>query len=200
MTALIATVAGGYLLGSVPFGYLLVRVFRGQDIRLTGSGNIGATNVSRTSPVLGFVTLLLDALKGFAAVGFAHALFPGQNILLGVAGLAAVAGHMFPIWLRFRGGKGVATALGSLVAFAPKTTLALIGVFAVTLLLFRYVSLASIVAAASFPALGSVIEPRGGKAPLLAFSAAAGLIIARHYQNIGRLINHTEPRFQWRRR
>ena len=200
MTALIATVAGGYLLGSVPFGYLLVRVFRGQDIRLTGSGNIGATNVSRTSPALGFVTLLLDALKGFAAVGFAHALFPGQNILLGVAGLAAVAGHMFPIWLRFRGGKGVATALGSLVAFAPKTTLALIGVFAVTLLLFRYVSLASIVAAASFPALGSVIEPRGGKAPLLAFSAAAGLIIARHYQNIGRLINHTEPRFQWRRR
>src|SRR5207253_4299053 len=103
----------GYLLGSIPFGYLLVRVFRGADVRTTGSGNIGATNVARTSPVLGVITLLLDAMKGFGAVWAASVLFPGQPMIPFVAGFAAVAGHIFPLWLRFKGGKGVATGLGS---------------------------------------------------------------------------------------
>src|SRR5271163_1797552 len=116
MKSLLITAAVSYLLGTVPFGYLLLRIFRGQDVRQTGSGNIGATNVSRTSPVLGALTLLLDGLKGLAAVVITRTLFPGQPFLLGTAAVLAIVGHMFPLWLDFRGGKGVATGLGS---FAP---------------------------------------------------------------------------------
>ena len=117
VTALLA-----YLLGSLPFGYLLVLAFRGQDVRDTGSGNIGATNVSRTSPALGIVTLLLDAAKGFAAVALVHfVLYPGSHLLATLAALCAIVGHMFPVWLRFRGGKGVATSLGSFLLLAPQS-------------------------------------------------------------------------------
>src|SRR5271167_2239691 len=115
MTAFVITAAYSYCLGAIPFGYLLVRAFRGQDIRQTGSGNIGATNVSRTSPGLGALTLVLDALKGLAAVAITRMLFPGHNTLLGAAALFAIVGHAFPVWLGFRGGKGVATGLGSFV-------------------------------------------------------------------------------------
>src|ERR1700743_3745723 len=107
MTALILTIAVSYLLGCIPFGYLLVKVFRGQDIRQSGSGNIGATNVSRTSPALGILTLGLDALKGVAAVAITRFVFPDHPVLAGVAALCAVVGHVFPLWLKFRGGKGV---------------------------------------------------------------------------------------------
>ena len=106
MHPILITVAMGYFLGSVPFGYLLVRAFRGADVRTTGSGNIGATNVARMSPVLGVVTLLLDAMKGFGAVWAVSVLFPGQPMIPFVAGFAAVAGHIFPLWLRFKGGQG----------------------------------------------------------------------------------------------
>src|SRR6202158_2355383 len=114
---LIAVVS--YLLGSIPFGYLLVRVFRGEDVRQSGSGNIGATNVSRKSPALGILTLLLDALKGTAAVCVAYAMARTYP-LMSRAALCAVLGHMFPVCLKFRGGKGVAPGLGSFVVIAPK--------------------------------------------------------------------------------
>src|SRR5215467_11316803 len=102
--------AVSYLLGSIPFGLILVRVFRGEDVRASGSGNIGATNVARMSPTLGIATLILDAAKGMAAVVIARTFFGGANarLIMTLAALWAVLGHMFPIWLKFRGGKGVA--------------------------------------------------------------------------------------------
>src|SRR5271166_3411611 len=158
MSTLVLIAAASYLLGSIPFGYLLVRIFRGEDVRQSGSGNIGATNVSRKSPVLGVVTLVLDALKGTAAVGLTYRLSGmavGEKpyMAMSVAALFAVLGHMFPVWLKFRGGKGVATGLGSFVVIAPKAVLVAAGIFIAVVALFRYVSLGSIVAVASFPLL-----------------------------------------------
>ena len=181
MSGWIATVALSYLLGSIPFGYLLLRAFRGQDVCKSGSGNIGATNVARSSPALGILTLLLDASKGLAAVALAQALFPSQRILGGVAALVAIVGHIFPLWLRFRGGKGVATGFGSFLMLAPKAVLLTIGVFVAVVLLFRYVSLGSIVAVSVFPFFAILVDG-GRKTPaLFAFSAAAAiLIVFRH--------------------
>jgi glycerol-3-phosphate acyltransferase PlsY len=199
MTAFVLTIAYSYLLGSIPFGYLLVRVFRGQDVRQIGSGNIGATNVSRTSPGLGALTLILDALKGLTAVAVTHLLFPGNNVLLGAAAFVAIVGHMFPVWLRFRGGKGVATGLGSFVLLTPKTILVMVAIFIVIFLAFRYVSLASILTVALFPLLAWILEPYRDVPQMLAFITAASLlIIAKHHENIRRLLAHTESRFQWR--
>jgi glycerol-3-phosphate acyltransferase PlsY len=201
MPTFVLTAAYSYLLGSIPFGYILVRIFRGEDIRQTGSGNIGATNVSRTSPGLGALTLILDALKGLAAVAITRMLFPGHNTLLGAAALCAIVGHMFPVWLRFRGGKGVATGLGSFVILAPKTILVMVAVFVVIFLAFRYVSLASILTVALFPLLAWILEPRGDNTTMLAFLTAASLlIIVQHHENIRRLLAHTESRFQRSRR
>jgi glycerol-3-phosphate acyltransferase PlsY len=200
MTAFILTAAYSYLLGSIPFGYLLVRAFRGQDVRQTGSGNIGATNVSRTSKGLGALTLVLDALKGLTAVVITRMNFPGNKTLLGAAALFAIVGHMFPVWLRFRGGKGVATGLGSFIALTPKTVLVMFAIFVVIFLVFRYVSLASIVAVALFPLLAWIIEPERATSRVLPFIAASSLlIISKHHENIRRLLDHTESRFQWRR-
>jgi acyl phosphate:glycerol-3-phosphate acyltransferase len=201
MTSFVLTAAYSYLLGSIPFGYILVRAFRGQDVRQTGSGNIGATNVSRTSPGLGALTLILDALKGLTAVVLTRMLFPGHNALLGAAGLFAMMGHMFPVWLGFRGGKGVATGLGSFILVTPKTILVMIGIFVVVFLAFRYVSLASILTVALFPVLAWILEPDRAPSQVLPFIAAASLlIIAKHHENIRRLLAGTESRFQWRRR
>src|SRR6266700_2504067 len=120
-----------YLLGSIPFGYLLVRIFRKQDIRATGSGNIGATNVARSGAKgLGIATLLLDLGKAFAAVKIAQHLAPGDYD----PAVAAILGHVFPIWLSFRGGKGVASALGVFFALTPASALSIFGVFLVILL------------------------------------------------------------------
>jgi len=200
MTAFLVTAAGSYILGSIPFGYLLVRIFRKQDIRQTGSGNIGATNVSRTSPALGILTLLLDALKGLAAVTLTRILFPGQTVLLGLAAFTAIIGHMFPIWLKFRGGKGVATGLGAFAVIVPKTVLAMIGLFIAIFLAFRYVSLASIVTVAVFPLLAWMLQPHPTSPQMLAAVVASSvLIVMKHYENLRRLIAGTEPRFQWRR-
>jgi glycerol-3-phosphate acyltransferase PlsY len=186
-----------YLLGSLPFGYLLVRAFRGEDVRQTGSGNIGATNVSRTSPALGMLTLSLDALKGFVAVASVwFVVYPGNKVLSALAALFAILGHMFPPWLKFRGGKGVATAMGAFVLLAPKAILIAIGIFFAVLLLFRYVSLASIVAVALFPLLaiklGYDAQPEVGW--IIVFSAL--LIILKHRGNLRRLVAGTEPRFR----
>jgi acyl phosphate:glycerol-3-phosphate acyltransferase len=200
MTTFVLTAAYSYLLGSIPFGYLLVRAFRGQDVRRTGSGNIGATNVSRTSKGLGALTLVLDALKGLTAVLITRMFFPGNKTLLGTAALFAIVGHMFPVWLRFRGGKGVATGLGSFIALTPKTVLVMFAIFVVIFLVFRYVSLASILTVALFPLLAWILDPDRATSRVLPFIAAASLlIILKHHENIRRLLEHTESRFQWRR-
>jgi acyl phosphate:glycerol-3-phosphate acyltransferase len=201
MPAFVLTAAYSYFLGSIPFGYILVRAFRGQDVRQTGSGNIGATNVSRTSLGLGALTLILDALKGLAAVAITRMISPGNNRLLGAAALSAIVGHVFPIWLRFRGGKGVATGLGSFVILAPKTILVMVAVFFVIFLAFRYVSLASVLTVALFPLAAWILDLRGDNPTMLAFLTAASLlIIIQHHENIRRLLAHTESRFQWSRR
>jgi len=199
MPAFPIVVAFSYLLGSIPFGYILLRIFRGEDVRQTGSGNIGATNVARSSPGLGVLTLVLDALKGLAAVLAARALFPGQDLLPAVAALAAVLGHMFSVWLKFRGGKGVATGLGSFALIAPKAILVMVFVFVVLVLAFRYVSLASIVGVALFPVLALLFDGHLRTPKMLALMVAASVfIIARHYENIRRLMAGSEPRFRWR--
>jgi glycerol-3-phosphate acyltransferase PlsY len=196
----VLTAAFSYLLGSIPFGYILVRIFRGQDVRQTGSGNIGATNVSRTSPRLGVLTLVLDALKGLAAVALAHAQFPGQDMLASTAALFAILGHMFPVWLKFRGGKGVATGLGSFAMLAPKAVLLVVGIFVAVALAFRRVSLASIITVALFPILAWLLDGNGNQTPMLALMALASvLIITKHHENIRRLLAGTEPHFQLRR-
>jgi len=199
---LLITVAFSYLLGSIPFGFLLMRVFRGQDVRRSGSGNIGATNVARSSPFLGFLTLLLDAGKGLAAVWLARMFFgaEGPLPLTAVAALSAVVGHMFPVWLKFRGGKGVATGLGSFALLAPKALIIAIGVFLAVVLIFRHVSLGSISAAAIFPFLAWILDDFDGKPLTLALiGIAAILIVFKHQENIRRLIAGAEPRLSLRR-
>ena len=201
-----------YLLGSIPFGYLLVRVFRGVDVRATGSGNIGATNVARTgSKGLAIATLLLDALKGYGAVWIAAVLivqskpsptvpFAGElvDIAMTLAGLAAILGHMFPPWLLFRGGKGVATAAGAFTALAPRAMLLALVAFAIVVGLTRYVSLGSIVGAASFPVFFYLTAPPARTNILVALLIAISslLIILRHKDNIRRLLAGTENRFR----
>src|SRR5580658_2322652 len=150
LIALIAVVS--YLLGSIPFGYLLVRMFRGEDVRRSGSGNIGATNVARKSTALGIATLLFDAVKGTAAVWMTYVIAPTYP-LMSLAALCAVVGHVFPVWLKFHGGKGVATGLGSFVGIAPKAVLVAAVIFIAVVVIFRYVSLGSIIAVAAFPLL-----------------------------------------------
>ena len=188
MTLLAAGVLG-YLLGSIPFGLLLTRLAGYGDIRRIGSGNIGATNVLRTgSKGAAALTLLLDLAKGWAAVIIARGW--GEDATLVAAG-CVIIGHMFPIWLGLRGGKGVATALGVLIALAWPVALAAALVWLATALLFRYSSLAALVGAVAAAAI----------APFVADSAAAAviagialLIILRHHGNIRRLIAGTESR------
>jgi acyl phosphate:glycerol-3-phosphate acyltransferase len=193
-----------YLLGSIPFGLLLVRARSGKDIRALGSGNIGATNVARTSGwSIGVATLLLDSAKGFFAVWqMGH--FSANSIrFMMLAALAAIAGHIFPVWLRFSGGKGVATAAGAFLAISWPAVVAAVAVFFIVALFWRYVSLASVSAAASLPLLVYVLyAPR--HAPPVAVSAGtllvAALIIVKHKENIHRLMAGTEPRFEMGRK
>jgi glycerol-3-phosphate acyltransferase PlsY len=190
------TAAVGYLLGSIPFGYLLVRIVTGEDVRLSGSGNIGATNVARKSPLLGVATLALDAAKGFAAVGFARLAFngPHRHLLMGTAALFAVLGHLFPVWLKFRGGKGVATSFGAFVLLTPKTILCLIGLFLLLAGAFRYVSLGSIAVAAAFPLLAWALHEYHEPLEVAIIGVVSALVIWRHRQNIGRLVGGTESK------
>lgn len=213
--AIIALVA--YLLGSIPFGYILVRIFTGADVRAQGSGNIGATNVARTGKKgLAIATLALDAAKGWAAVliGMQLAEQYFRNSYLGIsldrlpyiaretmlaaslAALMAVVGHMFPVWLKFKGGKGVATGLGVFVALAPKALIASMLVFLLVVGITRYVSLGSILASAAFPfnfwyLMHGDISP----AAFAMVCAVPLLIIFKHKENIQRLMAGTESKF-----
>jgi len=196
MPRLLLIAAISYLLGSIPFGYLLVRIFRGEDVRQSGSGNIGATNVSRKSPVLGVITLLLDGAKGFAAVQLVATLShrPDYQMMAGAA-LLAIIGHMFPLWLKFRGGKGVATALGAFLRLSPLATLIAVMIFFVAVLISRRVSLGSILSAALFPSAVWLLHVSSDPAVLALIGAASLLIIAKHHGNIRRLLSGDEPRF-----
>lgn len=192
----------GYLLGSIPFGYLLVRARGGGDIRQMGSGNIGATNVARTSGwAVGVATLVLDAAKGFLAVWFTEH-FSGGNIrFMMYAGLAAILGHVFPVWLKFAGGKGVATAMGVFVAICWPALAAGALLFILVVLFWRYVSLASISAAAALPLFVYLLyAPRHAPPTAVSVSTlvAAVVVIVKHRDNIERLIRGTEPRFELR--
>jgi glycerol-3-phosphate acyltransferase PlsY len=199
----ILIVAISYLLGSVPTGYLLVKLFRHEDIRSVGSGNIGATNVLRSGGKgLGAATFALDILKGAAAVLIA-AWVAGQfatgvppRDFEALAAVVAVLGHMFPVWLGFKGGKGVSTGFGVFLVASPLAALAAFALFIVVLLISRYVSLASVLAAASFPAFAWFLirgdKPAGFVAAQVIVSL---LIVLKHHQNIRRLANGTENRF-----
>jgi glycerol-3-phosphate acyltransferase PlsY len=210
--AILLIVAAAYLLGSVPTGYLLMRLFLKQDIRQAGSGNIGATNVLRSGGKgLGAATFLLDMLKGCSAVWLGallgHLLLPGYPLLNveALAALVAVLGHIFPVWLGFRGGKGVATGFGVFLAATPLAALAAISVFIVVLALSRYVSLASIIGAASFPLFACLLNRLlhwGPRPPffIAVEIAVALIIIVKHHQNIRRLLNGTESRFGKKKR
>ncbi len=200
MNVWILTLAIAYLLGSIPFGYLLVRFFRKEDIRTTGSGNIGATNVVRSGAKgLGILTLVLDLGKGLVAVLLARHLAPGapgfpSDLAVGAA-VAAVLGHVFPVWLGFKGGKGVATALGVFLALTPKVALAAVGVFLVVAAITRFVSLASIVAAAVLPVFAFLLLPDRTPVYLGGVLFLALLVVMKHRANIGRLMAGTESRF-----
>ena len=194
------TLVVAYLLGSIPFGYLIVSAKTGSDIRETGSGGTGATNVSRRAgKAAGVLTLFLDALKGVAAVVIARWLL-NDPWWIGAAGLAAMFGHIFPVWLRFRGGKGVATGVGVLAVIAPLALLLSGILFILIVRVTRYVSLGSILAAAAIPFfmwIISIIHPTPNMLPtLLTAAASAALIIYAHRANIGRLLSGTENKFK----
>lgn len=195
MQATLIVGAIGYFLGSIPFGYLLVKAFRGTDVRTTGSGNIGATNVARMSKGLGVVTLFLDAAKGLGAVMIASVLYPGNAVLPFVAGFAAVAGHVFSIWLRFRGGKGVATGLGGFALLTPKSIVLALVVFLLVLAIFRFVALGSVVASTTLPFSALLLHEGERPTGIALLAATAVLIIIKHRTNIARMLNHTEAKF-----
>ncbi|MBV8207715.1 MAG: glycerol-3-phosphate 1-O-acyltransferase PlsY [Acidobacteria bacterium] len=198
-TAYFATAGLAYLLGSIPFGYILVRLFLRQDIRATGSGNIGATNVARSGRRgLGMATLILDAAKGAAAVLVAgwFAAVPNPLFAAAIAALFAIVGHIFPVWLKFHGGKGVATGAGAFIALAPLELGIALAIFTVVVFATRYVSLGSIAATLGFPVLLWSLRPEW-RAPICFAPVVVSsvLILVRHRENIGRLVRGTENRF-----
>ena len=196
MNPWVVSISIAYLLGSIPFGYLLVRMFRNEDIRAQGSGNIGATNVARSGAKgLGLATLLLDLGKAYAAVVIAQHLGGGNYDLEVAAAVAAVLGHVFPVWLGFKGGKGVASALGVFLALTWPSAVGILLVFAVVFALTRYVSLASIVGAATFPLFGFYFVTSRTPMVVFGFLFIPLLIIVKHHGNIRRLMSGTESRF-----
>jgi len=195
--ALVPVVA--YLLGSIPFGFLIVKA-RGGDIRRTGSGNIGAANVARSAGIVaGLLTLLLDAAKGYAAVWIAHRWMHGDMRWMMIAAILAVVGHMFPVWLGFKGGKGVATALGVFLQICPEAAGVAVILWVVMVVFWRYSSLGSIVAAAALPVLVYLLyAPRHAPPSYVTLGTIviSLLILAKHRSNIERLIAGNENRLK----
>ena len=190
--AQVGMLAGGYLLGSIPFSYWVARRFGVSDVRTVGSGNVGATNVMRTAgKTAGLLAFALDALKGTAASLLALRLAPA-GASPAWAAVGAVLGHMFPVWLGFRGGKGVATGAGALLPLAPIATVAGVTAFALVLAAFRYVSLASVTGAAVLAAAAANLDASRPAAP--AAAGLAALIAWKHRRNLARLARGTEPR------
>ena len=202
--ALLSIPAAAYLLGSIPFGLLLTRLFGGGDVRKSGSGNIGATNVARVAGTLpGILTLLFDVAKGAAAVWLAGRVSNESATWMMIAALATLLGHCFPIWLKFRGGKGVATAAGAFLVLCPAALLGSVILFLLVVFFCRYISLASISAAASMPLLIYILwAPHQAPPPIVTFGAlaAAGIIIYKHDGNIQRLVQGEEPKFSFGKR
>jgi acyl phosphate:glycerol-3-phosphate acyltransferase len=199
-----------YALGSIPFGLILVRVFRGIDVRQTGSGNIGTANVARIAPGLGLWTLILDSAKGYVAVVIArvianHALSSTSGsksaaLIVGGSALFAVLGHMFSVLLKGKGGKGVATAMGAFLGMTPWAVLAAAVIYIVIYLLWHYTSLASIASAAIFPLVAAVFIAPSERPVLLPFVVVICLLIVlKHHQNIRRLLSGTENRLELKR-
>lgn len=202
-----ALVVLAYLIGSIPFSFLVVRLVAGRDLRREGSHNVGATNVARTAGrAAGIVALILDIAKGYAAVAMARWLvgqggwpfaagaapWESREFWIALAGLVAVLGHMFPLWLKFHGGKGVATAAGVFLALSPIVIAGALLVFAIVLLVFRFVSLASIVTAASIPVLFRFLVQGAPFWHIVVSIAIAIAVIAKHHSNISRLVQGTE--------
>src|ERR1700730_4828325 len=160
---------------------------------------MGATNVARSFSLLGILTLVLDALKGVAAVTLTREIFPGTPVLAATAALFAIIGHVFPVWLHFRGGKGVATGLGAFIVLAPKSVLFAVAIFVAVVFLFRYVYLGSVLAVLLFPLLVMWIDRYPGTRVILLMAAGSVLIVLKHFGNIQRLIAGTERRFSWNR-
>ena len=205
MVTLAVLLVGSYLLGSIPFGYLAGRLV-GIDIRQAGSGNVGATNVVRVlGKRYGYPVFALDVLKGFGAVKIAMLVAPGRSPawnspeIFGIlAAISSVLGHLYPPWLTFKGGKGVATSAGALLALTPVATLIGVVIWIIVFWLTRYVSLASITAAVVLPVIILLVssDDQNKRKPLFYSSACvAAVIIWRHRSNLCRLMRGTEPRF-----
>jgi glycerol-3-phosphate acyltransferase PlsY len=190
-----------YLLGSIPFGLLLAKLFGGRDVRKAGSGNIGATNVARVAgPLAGILTLFFDTAKGAAAVWFAGRVTNESATWTMIAACAVLAGHCFPVWLRFRGGKGVATALGAFLALCPLAAASALLLFIICVAYWRYVSLGSVAAAAAMPLLIYFLWAPHHAPPIIidvGTLAIALLVIYKHDANLQRLVEGTEPRFSF---
>ncbi len=193
MLLALQVVAVAYLIGSVPFSFLVARAFGVHDVRQVGSGNVGATNVLRSAgKAAGALALLLDLGKGAAASALAGRLAPGEAALCGAAAVAAVVGHMYPVWLRFQGGKGVATGLGAFAPLVPKAALGALAAFAFTALATRFVSLGSV--AGGVALAGLALALRGPDPVAIAAALAAALVIFRHRSNLWRILGGTEHR------
>jgi glycerol-3-phosphate acyltransferase PlsY len=202
MSLSLIVISVAYLLGSIPFGFLLVLLVNKEDIRAKGSGNIGATNVLRSGAKgLGVLTFVLDGAKGYAAVAVADFLGRNQgaailNNLAILAALFVILGHMFPVWLRFKGGKGVATAFGAFLALCPLAALCAFVLWLAIVALTRYVSLASILAALVLPFLTLWLSPgKYGYASGAVVFVCCWSVILKHWQNIQRLMRGKEHRF-----
>jgi glycerol-3-phosphate acyltransferase PlsY len=196
--------AVAYLLGSIPFGLILTKLFGRGDVRKEGSGNTGATNVARVAgPLAGILTLLLDGAKGAVAVLIA-ARYSNENATwMVIAGLAALAGHCFPVWLKFKGGKGVATAAGVYLMLCPAAFLGGLILFLLVVGFSHYVSLGSVAAAVAMPLLMYFLwAPHHAPPPAVTFGAlvVAILIVYKHDGNLQRLVEGTEPKFSFRRK
>ena len=189
-----------YLIGGIPFGYLIVRFTTGRDVRSMGSGNIGATNVLRTTGrAVAVVTLLLDIAKGFVAVWIMALVSYASPVWMSAAALAVMAGHAFPIFLKFKGGRAVASFIGAFLYLTPVPLLAVVVLFVIVVAATRYISLGSILAAGTFPfAVWLILHPPGVE--VIAAVVAGAFIIARHRANIARLRAGNEHVFSFSRR